>query len=253
MIQIKNRLKNVEKIVISNQNSCTNQTHVKYAEIKELLKHIETVMRKEFSLVQPTDEKQTQTETQILSVDSEFESKFSFPLNTIEQLQNFNDTIKENENYRQFLIDTFGKLLGNDGKKNGDIVASILADNLFARKMLMHTSWTGVSRTPGLEKKISFQSYVGMVSLFHDIVQNADSEWATCENNAFLKKFVKNANARSKINAGVGMAHGLFCNDESNAVSVVTDEAISSNNVLTSRDNILANGAGDIQIDLVKF
>lgn len=48
-------------------------------------------------------------------------------------------------------------------------------------------SWTGVSRTAGLPKKESFQLCDGIIKLFTQIIQLADSRWTSTKNEKFFK------------------------------------------------------------------
>lgn len=166
--------------------------HSEYVQIRVLLESIGAVLRK--MTPQPTS-----MEPPLSTVDSDIlDSKFTFPLESCDQLRDFDDCLKTNAFYRQHLIEKFGKILGSDGMKKGDHAAPILAKILMASKLLPLTSWTGTSRTVGVKKKVPFQTFESIISLFYETIQRADSRWTLMDNtNYFKDKLLKHANARS--------------------------------------------------------
>lgn len=58
---------------------------------------------------------------------------------------------------------------------------------MFTEHVLTLFSWTGVSRTPGLEKKDTFQLCEGILDFFLTIIQLADSRWNATKNEKFFK------------------------------------------------------------------
>lgn len=186
-------MKKMEKRLVSNQNGWNEKLHVEYVQIKVLLENMDTMLRKGFTV--------PHTETSVPKNDSVFELETQFPLDTPDHLREFSDAVKGNQEYKAFILNKFGKILGTDGMKKGDKTAPVLADIFFTKKLLSLTSWTGISRTRGLEKKISFQTFDGIICAFYDIIQNSDSRWTLIDNTAFFKdKLLKHANARSKQN-----------------------------------------------------
>jgi len=86
--------------------------------------------------------------------------------------------------------------------KKGKIVAKNLLAILFTKEVLTNFSWTGISRTVGVEKKEAFHSCNEILTFFTEIVGLADSRWNATKNNHLFKmrilKHAKQINEASK-------------------------------------------------------
>lgn len=70
---------------------------------------------------------------------------------------------------------------------------------MFSKNILTSFSWTGISRTAGVEKKLAFQSFDGILMMFMKIIQKADSRWSQKKNEEFFKlNILKHAKQISK-------------------------------------------------------
>ena len=118
--------------------------------------------------------------------DESFAKKFSLPLKTVKELEDFNKAIQNQELYKKYIISQYSKIGGNEGNKKADKIAPMLAGIFLANEMLTHISWTGISRTPGLERKISFQLFESVIDLFFDLLNSADSRWTRADNISFF-------------------------------------------------------------------
>lgn len=55
-------------------------------------------------------------------------------------------------------------------------------------------SWTGISRTSGLKKKLPFQNFSGIHNLIYEIIKKADCRWTDTMNiKLFKDKILKHA------------------------------------------------------------
>lgn len=55
-------------------------------------------------------------------------------------------------------------------------------------------SWTGISRTTGVEKKLPFQNYSGVLDLMYEIIKKADCRWTETMNiKLFKDKILKHS------------------------------------------------------------
>lgn len=132
---------------------------------------------------------------------SSFVQKFQFPLNTVSDVLSFNKEISTNREYRTYLIDTYKMIGGVEGNEEGKNVVKNLLAIFFSKYVLTLFSWTGVSRTAGIEKKECFQLCDGILSLIQDLTAMADSRWNVSKNEKLFKNHVlKHA---KQINAAV--------------------------------------------------
>lgn len=93
-----------------------------------------------------------------------------------------------------FQFDTFKTIGGTEGGEEGKTVARNLLAILFTKEVLTNFSWTGISRTTGVEKKEAFHSCCGILNFFTEIVLLADSRWNTTKNdNLFKMRILKHA------------------------------------------------------------
>lgn len=77
---------------------------------------------------------------------------------------------------------------GTDGNEDGrNIIAKKLKTIFFTEHVLTLFSWTGISRTTGLQKKEAFQSCDAILDLFLDTIQLGDNRWSTVKNEKFFK------------------------------------------------------------------
>lgn len=66
------------------------------------------------------------------------------------------------------------------------------------RSLMTEMSWTGVSRTEGLEKKFAFQSLETLLKLFYKVLLQADSRWSNQKNERlFTGSLLKHAKKRA--------------------------------------------------------
>lgn len=56
--------------------------------------------------------------------------------------------------------------------------------------MLTLFSWTGISRTAGVEKKQSFQACEGILAVLCKLIQFADSRWNSSKNEKLFKNHI---------------------------------------------------------------
>ena len=82
---------------------------------------------------------------------------------------------------------TYSTVGGTDGNEEGKLVAKKLRTIFFSEHVLTLFSWTGMSRTPGMAKKESFQVCGGIIKLFQQIISMADSRWSSTKNEKFFK------------------------------------------------------------------
>ncbi|KAF5308690.1 hypothetical protein FQR65_LT18003 [Abscondita terminalis] len=126
----------------------------------------------------------------------EFASKFSLPLDTVDAISEFNKELRDNTKY---MTSSYNSIAGTSGTEEGKIVLKKLLEIFFTKSILMEYSWTGISRTPGLSKKNSFQSLEVILKFFFDIVSAADSRWTKSKTEVFFKvnilKHARQANA----------------------------------------------------------
>ncbi|KAG5868234.1 hypothetical protein JTB14_019052 [Gonioctena quinquepunctata] len=121
---------------------------------------------------------------------SSFSERFLFPLNSLSDVLEFNNEIVNNADYKIYLIKKYISIGGTDGNEDGKVVARKLLAIVFTKKVLTLFSWTGISRTKGLEKKESFQSCQGILCLFQEVVGKADSRWNQSKNEKFFKSHI---------------------------------------------------------------
>lgn len=65
-----------------------------------------------------------------------------------------------------FQLNTFKTIGGTEGKEDGKTVAKKLLSIVFTKSVLQFFSWTGVSRTSGVEKKVAFQQCESILNFF---------------------------------------------------------------------------------------
>lgn len=93
-----------------------------------------------------------------------------------------------------FQLNTFKTIGGTKGDEEGKTVARNLLAILFTKEVLTKFSWTGISRTTGVEKKEAFHSCCGILNFFTEIVLLADSRWNITKNdNLFKMRILKHA------------------------------------------------------------
>nr|XP_023012851.1 uncharacterized protein LOC111502906 [Leptinotarsa decemlineata] len=116
--------------------------------------------------------------------------RFLFPLNSLVMVLQFNEEITQNAEYKKYLIKTYTDIGGSDGSEDGKIVARKILSKIFTKYVLTLFSWTGISRTKGLDKKESFQSCQGILSFFNELLIKADSRWNQNKTEKFFKCYI---------------------------------------------------------------
>lgn len=125
------------------------------------------------------------------------------------------------------------KIGGTDGHEDGKIIGKKILQILFTKKVLTNFSWTGISRTKNVEKKIPFQGNTNILKFFLNVLLQADSRWNTEKNEKFFKSNIlkhaiqSNAAFEKKKNVDKNTNEDL---DDDLPVSSSIDEVNSKNN-----------------------
>lgn len=131
-------------------------------------------------------------------ITEDFSKKITFPLATVDDIKNFDTELKNNTEFKKFIFKEYSKIGGTDGRQKGDKVSATLAEVFFTKNVLINFSWTGISRTPGIEKK-PFQCYEALIDAFYSLIRLSDSRWSKEDNVSFFRdKILKHANSRVK-------------------------------------------------------
>jgi len=109
---------------------------------------------------------------------------------------------------------------------------------LFTKEVLTNFSWTGISRTVGVEKKEAFHSCNGILTFFTEIVGLADSRWnATKNDHLFKMRILKHA---KQINEASKKRKTLHASKEEESNKV--PDAIDTDNAEQHCNNVYVDG-----------
>nr|CAH7767096.1 unnamed protein product [Callosobruchus chinensis] len=130
----------------------------------------------------------TVTDTDALNKEEEtLSERFQFPLATVEEVLRFNKDINQDETFKNYLLKRYCAIGGVAGNEEGRAIARKLRHIFFTEHVLTMFSWTGISRTAGLEKKEAFQACEGILDLFKQLIKMGDDRWCDVKNEKFFK------------------------------------------------------------------
>lgn len=122
---------------------------------------------------------------------------FKFPLDTVEELEKFNQDILNNISFKASLKKFLTNIGGTSGVFDGQKTTYKLVDTVFNPNVLVNYTWTGISRNKDI-KKIPFQKYNGIIDLFLEVVLMADNRFNKDKLvNVFRDGILKHAKKRS--------------------------------------------------------
>lgn len=111
-----------------------------------------------------------------------------------------------------------------------------MAESLMTKELMTKVSWTGISRTAGVEKKFEFQSLERIVNFFLKVLKTADNRWNVMSNTRlFTISLLKHSNKRLKA-ALNSNGEKSFQNSDNNI-----NGQISSNSNINSNGQISSN------------
>lgn len=108
---------------------------------------------------------------------SVFDSKYTYPIADISLLGELDNDLRESE-FNSFFVTKFQRLIGADGMGDGFKLGRILFFSIFSAVIINDISWTGISRTPGVSQKTSFQSFATIIKTLTLMLSKADNRWS---------------------------------------------------------------------------
>lgn len=121
------------------------------------------------------------------------------PIDTVDELNAFEQILKEDIEKKNALKDLFIREMGTDvgmGKGRRE-VALILVDRIFTRRLFTVCSWTGQTSDPAFPNgKTAMQKYDETVKFFWEIVNNADKTYDTKTNRSFFQDVMSSSKQR---------------------------------------------------------
>lgn len=124
-------------------------------------------------------------------------------------------------------IDRYTKVGGCEGTENGNKIGRDLIATLFTPHLMTTYSWTGISRTAGVEKKQPFQGFCGILDLFYNIIRKADFRWTESMNAKLFKdKVLKHSKKIEEIYEKKRKKNGGSSDTEESLAAISNTEAV---------------------------
>lgn len=114
-------------------------------------------------------------------------------IDNIDELQNFNDELKNKES-----VDIFKEKLSlvcGSGKGNGLNNCFALIEVMFTRRFMTECSWAGGSKKSEI-KKNCFKAHTRVINLFFEVIHHSDNTFTLLECETFFKNILRNSERR---------------------------------------------------------
>ncbi|KAF5275716.1 hypothetical protein FQR65_LT16592 [Abscondita terminalis] len=134
---------------------------------------------------------------QMKSLDESTEFNFS-PISNSRELREIDNKLSDNELFAKEVFQHFKKIIGNvPDRSNGLDTCYIIIDHFFDKKFMVNCSWTGASRTAGVEK-CSIRDCKNILKLFFTIVRSSNKNFSEKLMKEFFSGVTRNAKKRSQ-------------------------------------------------------
>ncbi|CAH0555096.1 unnamed protein product [Brassicogethes aeneus] len=122
-----------------------------------------------------------------MAVKEDHLKKFSFPLQTVTEMNRLDDEIRNNEAFKNQLIDFLSRVGGSSGQNDATKVAYKISDMLFSSEILTHYSWTGISKRKENPEKQSFTALKKVIEVFFEVLSKSDNRHTKEKNDKIIR------------------------------------------------------------------
>ncbi|CAH0555097.1 unnamed protein product [Brassicogethes aeneus] len=117
--------------------------------------------------------------------------EYSFPLASLEEINNFETELKVNKNLKEEFFEFLKKIGGTTGEGDAAKVGYKIVDTLFSMEILTYYSWTGISKKKtNQEGKHSFSALKTLVQIIFEALLICDTRYNLQKHEKLFKEGV---------------------------------------------------------------